>query len=375
MAKILFVVTEDWYFCSHRLPLAVATSQAGHEVVVATRVVDQGQVIEEAGIRVIPLKRMKRSSINPFSQLATLIELRSVFRRERPDLVHLVALKPVVYGGLVAKLVGVPARVSALGGLGFLFISDRLLARLLRPILLILFRVVLNDRRSRLIVQNRDDQELVTEKAGVDRSLVRLIRGSGVDLDRYAASDLPDGQPIVMLPSRMLWDKGVGEFVDAAKALGAQNVPARFVLVGDPDPENPASIPLAQLQRWHDAGFIEWWGHRADMPEVLAQASVVCLPSYREGLPKVLIEAMACGRPIVTTDVPGCRDLVETGKNGLLVKVKDAAEIAGALKSLVLDKPLCRQMGREGRRVVEGEFALARVIEETMDVYGELLGG
>jgi len=374
MAKFLFIVTEDWYFCSHRLPLAVALKKAGHEVVVATRLGDYKKVIEESDIRAVPLECMRRSSLNLFRELAAFIELFFILRRERPDLVHLVALKPVIYGSLAAKLVGVPSRVNALGGLGFIFSSNRLLARLLRPILLGLFRFFFNDPHSRLILQNQNDLILVTERARVDQRGVRLIRSAGVDLDQYIALDIPSGLPLVMLASRMLWDKGVGEFVEAARALQVQGIHARFVLVGEPDAENPSSVSKAQLHEWNKSGVVEWWGFRKDMPNILSQASVVCLPTYYgEGVPKVLIEAMACGRPIVTTDMPGCRDLVQSGKNGLLVSPKDTVGLAKSLAALVLNRSLCEKMGIEGRRIVEKEFSLKRVTQETMAVYEELL--
>lgn len=373
-AKILFVVTEDWYFCSHRLPLAVAAAQAGYEVVVATRLTGHKQSIELSGVRICPLLRMKRSSLNIFRELAAFLELFCIFRRERPDVVHLVALKPVLYGALAAKLLGVPARVNALGGLGFVFSSERLLARLLRPLLLWVFRFVFNEQQSCLILQNQDDLRLLTERARVDLCGVRLIRSAGVDLNDYAPHDLPAGVPVVMLASRMLWDKGVGEFVEAARELKAKGIEARFVLVGEPDMENPSSVPKAQLKEWHSKGVIEWWGYRSDMPQVLSQSSVVCLPSYYgEGVPKVLIEAMACGRPIVTTDMPGCKDLVKGQKNGFLVRPKDSVGLAESLSLLVLDRSLCQRMGIEGRCIAENEFSLNQVTDETLAVYEELL--
>lgn len=374
MAKILFVVTEDWYFCSHRLPLAVALKEKGHRVAVATRLKDHRKLIEASGIRAIALKRMKRSSLNPFREMGAFIELLSILRREKPDLVHLVALKPAIYGSLAAMLARVPSRVNALGGLGFAFSTRRMLGRILRPLLLATFRFIFNDSRSRLILQNSDDLMLVTKRAQVDQRNVRLIRGAGVDLDKYAVLDMPVGVPVVMLASRMLRDKGVGEFVQAAAALKARGLPARFVLVGDPDDENPSSVTRKQLQDWHASGVVEWWGYRNDMPAVLSRASVVCLPSYYgEGIPKVLIEAMACGRPIVTTDMPGCRDLVRNGTNGFLVTPRDAAELAERFDALVADPPRCTSMGLEGRRLAETEYSLTRVTQETMAVYEELL--
>ena len=372
--KILFVVTEDWYFCSHRLPLAVAAVRAGYEVAVLTRTTDRRAAIEEAGIRVIPLRHMKRSSLNVLKELAAIAELFAIFRRERPDLVHQVALKPVLYGSLVSYLIGIRAKVNALGGLGFIFSSSRLLARLIRPFLLWLFRFIFNGKNAQLILQNDDDFSLVTTRAGVDRQRVRLIRSAGVDLEHYVAKEIPSGVPVVMLASRMLWDKGVGEFVGSARLLHEQGIDARFVLVGEPDPDNPSSVALEQLQQWSDSGVVEWWGHRDDMPEVLSQAWVVCLPSYYgEGVPKVLIEAMACARAVVTTDMPGCRDVVRSGNNGLLVKPRDVDDLASALKTLLLDRMRCKELGITGRQIAEDEYALSRVVKETLAVYKELL--
>lgn len=373
-AKILFVVTEDWYFCSHRLPLAVAAAQSGCEVVVSTRLTGHRQSIESSGIRIVPLMQMKRSSLNFFREIATFFELFFIFKRERPNLVHLVALKPVLYGSLAAKLLGIPVRVSALGGLGFVFSSQRFLARLLRPLLMLMFRFLFNDPRSRLILQNQDDLRLLRDGAGVNSCGICLIRSAGVDLNNYAFSDLPTGLPIVMLASRMLWDKGIGEFVRAASVMKARGIDARFVLVGEPDAENPSSISIEQLNKWHEADIVEWWGYCTDMPKILSQSTIVCLPSYYgEGIPKVLIEAMACGRPIVTTDMPGCKELVIDQKNGALVKSRDSAALAESLSILALDRSLCQRMGKEGRLIVEKEFSLNRVTNETLAVYDELL--
>ena len=372
--KILFVVTEDWYFSSHRLPLAVAAKKVGYEVIVATRISDHQEHIERNGIRTINLLHMRRSGLNLLNELSAFKELLSLFRKERPDLVHLVALKPVIYGSIVARLLGVSYKVNALGGLGFIFSSKRLVARCLRPIILIVFRFIFNDHQSRVILQNEFDLSLVINKAGVVPRNACLIRSAGVDLDDYADTKFPDGTPIVILASRMIWDKGICEFVTAASLLREQGISARFVLIGEPDNENPSAVPLDQLQEWNNAGVIEWWGHRDNMPEVYAQASIVCLPSfYGEGVPKVLIEAMACARPIVTTDIPGCRDLIKEKKNGILINPQNAADLADALELLLNDPSLCRKMGRKGRLIAEKEYSLTKVIRETLNVYQELL--
>lgn len=374
MPKLLFLVTEDWYFCSHRLPLARAARAAGFEVVVATRVNEARHraAIEAEGMRLIPLG-LRRGGHNPLHELAAIGEIARIYRRERPDIVHHVALKPVLYGSLAARLSGVPAVVNALAGMGFIFSSETRKARLLRPFVARAFRLLLNAGRSVLILQNPDDRQMLVAQGVVAAARVRLIRGSGVDIRRFAPTPEPVGvPPLVILPSRLLWDKGVGEFVAAARLLQSQGVAARCALVGDSDPENSAAIPDAQLAEWAASGVVEWWGRRDDMPQVFAQANIVCLPSYREGLPKVLLEAAACARALVATDVPGCREIVIDGHNGLLAPLRDVAGLAAAIRRLVEDAALRAELGRRGRALVEAELAEERVIEQTLAVYREM---
>jgi glycosyltransferase involved in cell wall biosynthesis len=267
----------------------------------------------------------------------------------------------------------VPGVVNALAGLGFLFSSASLKARVLRPMVQLGFRVLLTGADTRVILQNPDDVRLLTVSAHLDPSRVRLIRGSGVDLTVFTPSPEPPGTPVVMLPSRLLWDKGVREFVEAAALLRARGVEARFVLVGSPDPGNPAAVPERTLRDWVETGPIEWWGHREDMPATLAQSHLVCLPSYREGLPKILLEAAACGRPIVTSDAPGCREAVRHGKNGLLVPARNCGALADALESLIRDPAARQAFGRRGREMAEAEFGLEPVIRATLGLYAELV--
>ncbi|MES2243996.1 MAG: glycosyltransferase family 4 protein [Pseudomonadota bacterium] len=369
--KLLFLVTEDWYFCSHRLPPARAAQAAGYDVVVATRVDLRGAEIMAEGFKLVPI-RLRRRSRNPFREMAAIAEIAQIYRRERPDIVHHVALKPVLYGSFAALLVRRPAVVNALAGMGFLFTSSSRTAAVLRAAVSRIFRVLLNAGRSVLILQNPDDEAMLVSGGLVAPSRVRLIRGSGVDIERFAPTPEPGGTPVVMLPSRLLWDKGVGEFVAAAGVLRARGVVARFVLVGDGDADNPASIPDAQLKAWHDSGLIEGWGRCEDMPGALAQAHIVCLPSYREGLPKVLLEAAACARALVATDAPGCREIVRHGENGLLVPLRDAASLADAIERLLGDPALRLRMGQKGRHMVEAEFSEAKVAQETLAVYREM---
>ena len=371
--KLLFLVTEDWYFCSHRLPLAIAAKEAGFEVMVATRVNEHGDMIRDAGLRLLPLTAFCRRGMNPLREWGAIREIFHLYRQVQPDIVHQVALKPVLYGSLAAWPAGCGKVVNALAGLGFVFGSDRMLARLLRPLVRQAFRWLLSRPGRRLILQNRDDMEQFAREGVVTPEKMVLIRGAGVDTGCFAPMAEPAGLPLVMLASRLLWDKGVGEFVEAAGLLRRQGVAARFVLVGDGDPENPATVPPEQLEAWRQEGDIEWWGRLEDMPAVLGQAHIVCLPSYREGLPKVLLEAAACAKPIVATDVPGCREIVRHGENGLLVPPRDGAALGAAINSLLENAELRQQMGVAGRRLVEREFAQEIVIEQTLRLYREML--
>jgi glycosyltransferase involved in cell wall biosynthesis len=367
--RLLFVVTEDWYFVSHRLPLAIAAREAGFDVAVATRVQRDGQQIEAAGIRLLPFALSRRSG-NPFPEIFRLFRL---YRHERPTIVHHVALKPVLYGTLAARLARVPRIINAVAGLGWLFTSRGWLAACLRPSVRGLLVRLLAASSVRTIVQNPDDRELLA-KAGVEPARLRLIRGAGVDVTAFAPSPEAPPEPVtVMLVSRMLWDKGVGEFVSAAQMLHARGLGARFVLVGEPDPANPASIPQTRLQQWAGHHGIEWWGHREAMPRVLKQAHIACLPSYYgEGIPKSLLEAAACGLPVVTTDAPGCREVVVEGDNGFLVPVRDAKALAAALETLIRDPSLRQRMGQQSRTKAVAEFSQPQVIGETLQLYREM---
>lgn len=350
----------------------MAAQDAGYDVAVVTHVNEHGDAIRRAGIRLIPFN-LSRRGMNPLSELAVLARLIVVYRKEKPDLVHHVAMKPVLYGSLAARLSGVPYVVNALAGMGYVFTSEQPMARLLRSAICSAFRGLLNSRRSRLILQNNDDRAMFIRKRFINEERIRLIRGSGVDTGIFSPTPEPSGIPVVMLASRMLWDKGIKEFVETARQLKARGVDARFVLVGDTDPHNPSAISKKQLTAWHTEGVIEWWERRDDMPAVLAQAHIVCLPSYREGLPKVLLEAASCGRPIVTTDTPGCREVVRNGENGLLVPVRSTGELADAIQSLIENPELRQKMGVRGREIVVSEFAIEKVVSETMTVYEELL--
>ena len=371
--KLLFLVAEDWYFCSHRLPLAVMARCAGYEVTVVTRVSCYADVIEKAGLRLVPLKRLQRGSFNPFRELSVVLELLSIYRREKPDLVHHVAVKPVLYGSIAARLAGIPRIVNALAGLGFMFSSDRFLIRRLKSFFVLLLRLLLKGKKDNsMIVQNSDDRRVVVEHGIVDANNVFLIRGVGVDVALYCIKCRRNEVPVVMLAARMLWDKGVGEFVEAAKRV-KQHCHVRFVLVGDTDPENPAAIPRETLEKWNSEKWVEWWGYQEDMPKIISQADIVCLPSYHEGVPKVLLEAMACGKAIVATDIPGCREVIHNGENGVLVPLRDPVSLANVLEQLLNDNEEVARMGATGREMVESKFSTGVINVEVLQVYEELL--
>lgn len=365
--KLLFVVTEDWYFASHRLSLAVAAKAAGFDVAVATRVREQADVILNAGVRPIPFELSRRGG----NLLREFVALYRLYRREKPELVHHVALKPVMLGALAARLAGVPAQVNTVAGLGWLFTSSSRAVRFTRPFLRWLLAALLTRPRSLTIIQNPDDMAFLAA-AGLPAGRLRLIRGSGVDTQVFRPGASPPGRVCVMLVARMLRDKGVGEFVQAARLLSEAGSNARFFLVGDPDPGNPSSIPEAILRGWHGRHGIEWLGRREDIASLLQTAHIACLPSYREGLPKSLLEAAACGLPIVTTDTPGCREVVRDGVNGLLVPICDAGALASALRKLIDDEALRRRMGEQSRILAEAEFGQTSVVAQTLAIYREV---
>jgi len=366
LAKLIFVVTEDWYFVSHRLPLAIEAVRQGYEVVLVTRISKFRRHIEQNGIRVVPFNT-NRQGLNPIEVLREAVALARIYRREKPDLVHHVALRPVVVGALAARLSRVSRVVSAITGMGFLFTGGER-----KPLVRKIVSTVLPHLISHgvVIVQNLDDSAQIT-KFGVPSSKVRRIAGVGVDTEAFVPSIRNHDRTTVLMASRLLWDKGVGEFVEAARLL--KHSGARFVLAGMVDTKNPAGVPREQVDAWTSQGLVEWWGHQEDMAATLALGDIFCLPSYREGLPKVLLEAMSSGLPCVSTDVPGCRDVVRHGDTGLLVPAGDSAALASAIADLINNEEQRLEMGRRGRkRVVEG-FSEARTISATMRVYKELM--
>jgi len=370
--RLLFLITEDWYFWSHRLDLARAARAAGFDVTVATRVTDHGERIKAEGFRLIPLSLLRRSR-NPFLELHVIAELVRAYRLVRPHLVHHVAMKPILYGSLAAWIAQVPVVLNAFAGLGYAFTEPERRNGVLHRAMRQALKTTVGLSRSTVLFQNEADRDQLVAEGIVPVVRTRIIAGSGVDTTEFLVQPSPPGMPLIVLPSRMLWDKGIGEFVQAARNLKANGVEARFALVGRCDEDNPAAIPKAQLDRWVQEGVIEWWGHREDMAAVYGAATVVVLPSYREGLPKVLLEAAACGRALVSTDVPGCRDIVRHRVNGILVAPKDSAALASTIEELLLDHRLREAMGSRGRELVIAEWSVPEIARQMLNLYHELL--
>jgi glycosyltransferase involved in cell wall biosynthesis len=368
--KILLVANTDWYLYNFRRSLAVYLRAAGHAV---TLVSPHGPYV--AGIQKLGFPWLEwavgRKSAGP-GELLAVQQLARIYWRQHPDLVHHFTVKPVLYGSLAASLARVPCVVNAITGLGYVFLQNNLRARLLRQVVLLLYRFALRTPRQTVIFENTYDRSFFEGLRLLPVGAGRVIEGAGVDVEQFAPTPEPAGDPLVVLPARMLWDKGVGTAVEAARLLRAARTPLRLALVGPTDPGNPANIPEATLQGWVAEGCVEWWGFQEDMRAVYAQAGLVLLPSLGEGVPTVLIEAAACGRAIVATDVAGCRDVVQNGHTGLLVPPNDPAALAQALHRLAGDPALRRQMGAAGRIQAEARFSMEQINRETLEVYQRL---
>jgi glycosyltransferase involved in cell wall biosynthesis len=395
--KILFFANTDWYLYNFRLPLARYLRDQGHDVVMLSPPGPYVARLQAAGFRALTVP-MQRRSLNPLRELALFQHIRQLYAEERPDLAHHFTIKCVVYGGLAARLTGVAARIHAVTGLGHIFTSDGLQARLLRLPVRALLRLALGGANSRLILQNPDDRAAFHRAGLIDPAHIRLIRGSGVDTERFrpVKRDPPHPRPLrttpalratppyprrgaepltLLLASRLLWEKGIGEYVAAARQLRQQGLNARFLLAGEPDPGNPASIPPEQLDRWRQDGDVTLLGQVEDMPALLAQTDIAVLPSYREGTPRSLLEAAACGLPLIATHAPGCREIVDHQVNGLLVPIKDADALAAAIHYLCHEPEARQRMGQASRARALAAFNERLVFEQTRAVYQELMEG
>ncbi|HET6845908.1 MAG TPA: glycosyltransferase family 4 protein [Anaerolineales bacterium] len=364
--KFAFVANTSWGHYNSRLRLAIALRERGHEVVFLSPHDEYSQRLVDSGFRWMHLAFLPRGR-SVFLEGAAILRMMRLLRTEAPDVVHNFTPKGVIYGSIAAKLAGIGSIANTITGLGHVFSTES--TPHLRPLVTLLYWLAL--RGTTVLFQNQDDARFFADR-GITRGLrTRLIPGSGVDDTRYHPAPEAEGTPVVMLPSRFVEEKGIRDFVAAARLMHAAGTAIRAVLVGRPEPDQPTAIPSSEITSWVAEGVVEWWGWHEEMEGIFPHAHVVCLPTYyREGMPKSLLEAAACGLPLVATDVPGCRDIVRDGENGFLVPPRDPAALARAITKLVLDASLRERMGRRGRQLVHDSFSLDKVIPAHLEVYG-----
>ena len=365
--KILLVANTGWYLYNFRLLLAQTLRDQGHEVVLVSPPDDYTPRLQAAGFRWLPVE-MSRRGTRPLQEARALLRLLRLYRQERPQLINHFTIKPVLYGSLAARLARIPRVVNSITGAGYVFYGSDRKSAWLRVLLRPVYRLAM--RASQVIFQNETDREAFIRAGMVKTEQAHLIPSSGVDTRRFQASPLPPGPPVVLFAGRMLWPKGVGEFVEAARILRGEGSPARFWLVGNSDAGNPEHVSAEQLRQWQSEGIVEWLGWQEDMPAIIARAWVVCLPTrYGEGFPRRLLEGAASGRAVITSDAPGCAQAVVQGETGLVVPHGDPAAFAAALRELLPDARRLEAMGTAGRRFVEERFSADIIINRTMAVY------
>jgi glycosyltransferase involved in cell wall biosynthesis len=370
--KLLLSSNTEWYLYNFRRALGVFLRERGWDVVMVSPPGPYAEKLQEMGFRWVQWD-LGRKTLTPWKEFAALRQITEIYQREKPDVVHHNTIKPVIYGSFAARRVGVKGIINAITGRGYVFLGNDAKARVLGPLAQALYRLAFRPANSVTIFENVTDQDYFVMNGLIPSSRTRVIESSGVDPIQFTPQPEPEGIPIILMASRMLWDKGVGVLVEAAKLLKGR-IPIRIALAGDPDPGNPASIPAETLRQWDTEGIIEWWGFQADMNATYGKCHIATLPShYAEGLPISLLEAAACERPIVTTTIPGCQDFVTDEYNGLLVSPNDPVALASALEKLAVDPALRRQMGVAGRRRVLEKYTNELVNSATLAVYRELL--
>lgn len=374
MKKLIFLVNVDWFFISHRLPIALKAREDGYDVHLACNFTEHYDYLKTLGFTLhkLPFDRSGSSLLN---ELKTLVAVQRLFRTVKPDLVHCVTIKPVLYGGIAGRLSRVKNMVFAVSGLGLVFVAEGMLAKIRRWVISRLYSFAFGLKNNKVIFQNPVDKQVLQNEIGLPENFCVMIKGSGADLSTYIMQPEPDEISVVMA-ARLLKEKGVYQFVEAARLLKQRGVDASFKLVGEPDPGNPNTVIEKELAVWQQEGIVELLGFRQDINQIFAECSIVVLPSfYGEGLPKVLIEAAACGRAVVTTDNPGCLEAVEVNKTALVVPVKDASALANAIETLIKNTELRKSFGLEGRQLAEREFDVNSVVAKHLAIYAELLEG
>lgn len=368
---ILYITNSTPYFFSHRIAVAREALARGFRAALAGG--DVGAHISQLKAEdILPVQLPVLSrGIDPFGDLKAAWSIGAWIRSEAPAIVQASGLKTILLCALARLRTPLPRVVCIVTGLGTTYINHSLKARLMRRAIETIIGPLLRREQTQVVFQNADDYGYFLKRGLIRPETALIVPGSGVDISEFTPRPEPDGEPVVMFPARLLKSKGVLEFARAAAHIRRRGIAARFALVGDLDPDNPDALSGAELAELIEKGDVEFWGFRDDMAAVFAACHLVCLPSYREGLPKALIEAASAGRPIVTTDVPGCRQVVTHGHNGLLVPVRDPEALAEAIMELLNDVPRRREMGAAGRVRAEAEFALQVVVARTADLYGQ----
>jgi glycosyltransferase involved in cell wall biosynthesis len=370
-ARVCLVANTDWYLYNFRRDLAQFLRARGLEVVLISSPGPYVEKLQALGFRWLPWQ-VGRQTMNPLTEAAALMRLMRLYKAERPALVHHHTIKPALYGTLAARWSGVPAIINSITGRGYLFLGQDTKVRSLRTLIKKLYRHAFDTKRIRAIFENATDYQYFIDNGLITRDRARMIESVGVEPARFFHQAEPGGAPVILMAARMLWDKGAGVLVDAARLLH-ERTKVRVALAGAPDPGNPASIPAETLQKWHDDGIIEWWGFQDDMNAAYAKSHIVTLPTnYAEGLPTSLIEAAACGRPIVATTIPGCKDFITEGYNGFLVPPNDPVALADALERLATNPDLRKQVGMAARTRVMEKYTTGFVNSATLQVYREL---
>lgn len=371
---LLLLDLEDRYFLSHRRALALAAKDAGYRVVVCVRI--GGEYMERIraeGIECLALGSENKGGISLWRESLVLLKLVRTYLKYRPRIAHHFGVRNLLHGSLAARLAKTPFVVNSFLGLGSLFSGSSLILNILSKIILFSLRHFHRAKNTRVIVQNDADKEIILQNVLPDESRLNVVRGSGVDVRSYYPAPEPPGTLLAVLASRMLAEKGVHEFVEAAAMLKAEGTDIRMALVGSPDPKNPSTIPESTLSQWDREGQVEWWGYKEDMAEVWKACHIAVLPTYyKEGLPRNLLEAAACARPLVATEVPGCREVLKDGVNGLGVSPRDARTLADAIGKLARDSSLRRRMGEAGRSIVEKEFSDEIVTGKILELYEQM---
>ena len=370
--RVLFVITEDWFFHSHFLDRAKYIAASGGTVGVATRFSIHEDELKDLGFELFPVN-FSRRGLNPISEFLTALKIRKIVRRFKPDIAHNVALKPVVTGTFGELLGRQGVVINALVGMGYIFTSTDTRASVVKPFLSRILKSLLRSKPVHVVIENPDDLNSLVNDGFVRQSQISLIRGAGVDLNAFPFHPEVVGPVVVTLVSRILRDKGVLEFIDAASQLQTRVPEVVFQIVGEPDLGNPSSIPQREIDSWKSLSNVKYLGRRSDIADILKGSHIVCLPSYREGLPKSLLEALSSGRPIITTDVPGCREVCDDGVNGLLVPARDSMALSNAIEKLAINPELRQAMGRAGRVRAESEFSNEIVCTQTLDLYRRLM--